>query len=344
MAANKERLQKRRQEGQQATPAAAVAGVATPAMPLTPTGGGTGSGDGWGSDSMAVPAGWPASGQSATSSSREADSPGAFGGSAGGWGDVVAGALSGDGPKPSPAVGDAGIDLLGFSTTGAAGTGGADGMLGAGQLDAGMFTMGSAAPAPAPAIGGGVDLLGGAATAACTIDLLGVPAASIGDGGIPGFGQLDASLFAPEAADGAASSPTAAAQPGTSGGGDGWGASAMAIPEGWPGAAVSGSSNGGWGDSALAIPDGWPTPAPAPVPAPASGGVDLLGGGAAGSAALLSAPSTSGGVDLLGGAATAAGSFDLLSVPAASMGGGSMLGAGQLDASLFEATDGAAPS
>ena len=102
--------------------------------------------------------------------------------------------------------------------------------------------------------------------------------------------------------------------------GDGWGASAMAIPEGWPGAAASGSSNGGWGDSALAIPDGWPTPAPAPVPAPASGGVDLLGGGAAGSAALLSAPSTSGGVDLLGGAATAAGSFDLLSVPAASMG------------------------
>ena len=344
MAANKERLQKRRQEGQQATPAAAVAGVATPAMPLTPTGGGTGSGDGWGSDSMAVPAGWPASGQSATSSSREADSPGAFGGSAGGWGDVVAGALSGGGPKPSPAVGDAGIDLLGFSTTGAAGTGGADGMLGAGQLDAGMFTMGSAAPAPAPAIGGGVDLLGGAATAAGTIDLLGVPATSMGGGGIPGFGQLDASLFAPEAADGAASSPTAAAQPGTSGGGDGWGASAMAIPEGWPGAAASGSSNGGWGDSALAIPDGWPTPAPAPVPAPASGGVDLLGGGATGSAALLSAPSTSGGVDLLGGAATAAGSVDLLSVPAASMGGGSMLGAGQLDASLFEAADGAAPS
>lgn len=113
--------------------------------------------------------------------------------------------------------------------------------------------------------------------------------------------------------------------------GDGWGASAMAIPEGWPGAAASGSSNGGWGDSALAIPDGWPTPAPAPVPAPASGGVDLLAGGAAGSAALpvLSAPSTSGGVDLLGGAATAmataAGSVDLLSVdllsvPAASMG------------------------
>merc|ERR1719198_2918262 len=168
---------------------------------------------------------------------------------------------------------------------------------------------------------------------------------------MPGGGQLDAGLFATDAADAeAASSSTPVEQPAAAGGdkpadgggADGWGASAMAIPEGWPtlpgaGAApapaqapapASESSNAGWGDSALAIPDGWPTVAPTPVPAPAPAiGLDLLGGAAtgAGTADLLTAPSTTG---------------NLLGAPAAAMGGGGMLGGGQLDAGLF-ATDAA---
>eukprot|EP01043_Picozoa_sp_COSAG02_P022294 COSAG02_NODE_1155_length_14189_cov_8.424060_6_plen_837_part_00 len=380
MAANKERLQKQRQEAPQPTPGAPAASAAAPAMSLTPGDGATGSGDGWGGDSMAVPAGWPPAGGQSTA----AAAPGAFGAPAGGWGDVVADALGGDasdgGPKPSPAVGGGAVDLLGlggFAAPASGGTGAGGGMLGAGQLDAGTFTTNPSTPAPA--IGGGVNLLGGATTGAGSgvdllgggaagsvdllkapsttgsVDLLGAPAAAIGGGGMLGGGQLDAGLFVTDEADaGAASSSTPAEQPAAAGGdkaaasgADGWGASATAIPEGWPTVAGSGadlapapapanvSSNTGWGESALAIPDGWPTTVPTPVPAPAPAiGVDLLGGGAAGSVDLLKAPSTTGSVDLLG-------------APAAAIGGGGMLGGGQLDAGLFvtdEADAGAASS
>ena len=238
-----------------------MAGGPTPAMSLTPADGATGSGDGWGGDSMAVPAGWPPTGGQSTA----AAAPGAFGGPAGGWGDVVADALgggaSGGAPKPSPAVGGGTVDLLGlggFAAPASGGTGAGGGMLGTGQLDAGMFTTDPSAPAPA--IGGGVNLLGGATTGASigvdllggggtssvdlltapsttgSVDLLGAPAAAIGGG------QLDPGLFATDAADaGAASSSTPAEQPAVPGGdkaaasgADGWGASATAIPEGWP--------------------------------------------------------------------------------------------------------------
>jgi hypothetical protein len=246
MTANRERLQKRREaqavRQAQQEPAGAPAVTTAPAMSLTPADDGASSGS-WGADSMAVPAGWPPTGAVPAPAPREEDSPGAFGGTAGGWGDAVLDAMGGGAsePKATPAVGG-GVDLLGGAASGGVDLlTAAGGMSGAGQLDASMFATDASAPAPAPAIGGGMDLLGGGASGG-GVDLLSAAGAGgmVGGGGMMGGGQLDAGLFATDTAtdDAATGAGAAAAEPasmgGDGGGGDGWGASATAIPEGWP--------------------------------------------------------------------------------------------------------------
>ena len=272
MAANRERLAKKREKEQQAGgPAAAApaAGGTQPDLSLAPAdGAASGSAGGWDADSMAVPAGWPPTGAApAPAAAREADSPGAFGGG-GGWGDAVSDAFGGAEPAPAPAVSGfvSGFDFLG----GAA----------AAPAPSGIDLLGgapAAAAAPSFDLLGGNGAAGGMAAAAPSFDLLG----GGGLGGGMGGAQLDANMFATDP------EPEADASPAVSGG-DGWGADATAIPEGWatvpdaaaaapaPGPAAAGGGGGdGWGADAMAIPEGWPTQpdtAAAPAPAPPAGG------------------------------------------------------------------------